>query len=122
MASIRKHVTRDVVALDGRAPIRDAAQIMADQKIGSVAVKDGDRIVGLVTERDLVITVLARGSVLAEGPYEQVSKNPRGPDSHTSPSSMKTLRSPISRAKLSSWVTTTIVMPSWASSRACATP
>lgn len=61
MASIRKHVTRDVVALDGKAPIRDAAQIMADQKIGSVAVKDGDRIVGLVTERDLVITVLARG-------------------------------------------------------------
>jgi CBS domain-containing protein len=61
MASIRNQVTRDVVTLDGKAPIRDAAQIMADRKIGSIAVKDGDRIIGLVTERDLVFTVLARG-------------------------------------------------------------
>ena len=43
--------------------------------------------------------------------FEQVSKKPRGPDSTITPSSMKTLRSPISRAKLSSCVTTTIVIP-----------
>jgi CBS domain-containing protein len=60
MASIRKHVTRDVVTLDGGAPIRDAARLMADRKIGSVAVRDEGKVVGLVTERDLVITVLAR--------------------------------------------------------------
>jgi CBS domain-containing protein len=62
MASIRKHVTRDVVTLDGMAPIREAAKIMADRRIGSVAVKEGGKIVGLVTERDLVVAVLARGS------------------------------------------------------------
>jgi CBS domain-containing protein len=61
MATIRNHVTRDVVALEATAPIREAARLMAEQKIGSVAVKDGGRIVGLVTERDLVFTVLARG-------------------------------------------------------------
>jgi CBS domain-containing protein len=60
MASIRKHVTRDVVTLDGSAPIRDAARLMAERRIGSVAVQDEGRIVGLVTERDLVITALAR--------------------------------------------------------------
>ena len=60
MASIRKHVTRDVVTLDAGAPIRDAARLMADRKIGSVAVRDGGRVIGLVTERDLVMTVLAR--------------------------------------------------------------
>ena len=54
MASIRKHVTRDVVTLDGTASIRDAARLMADRHIGSVAVRDGGTIVGLVTERDLV--------------------------------------------------------------------
>lgn len=62
MASIRKHVTRDIVTLDATAPIREAAKIMADRKIGSVAVKDEGKIVGLVTERDLVVTVLARGN------------------------------------------------------------
>jgi CBS domain-containing protein len=61
MASIHKHVTRDVVALDATAPIRQAAQLMADRRIGSVGVKDAGGVVGLVTERDLVMTVLARG-------------------------------------------------------------
>lgn len=61
MASIRRHVTREVVALDGGTPIREAARIMAERKIGSVAVRDGSALVGLVTERDLVMTVLARG-------------------------------------------------------------
>ena len=61
MATIRNHVTRDVVALEATAPIREAARLMAEQRIGSVAVKEGGRIVGLVTERDLVFTVLARG-------------------------------------------------------------
>ncbi len=61
MASIRKHVTRDVVTLDGAAPIRDAARLMAERRIGSVAVREGGKLVGLVTERDLVVTVLAGG-------------------------------------------------------------
>ena len=61
MASIRKHVTRDVVALDATTPIRQAAQLMADRKIGSVGVKEDGGVIGLVTERDLVMTVLARG-------------------------------------------------------------
>ncbi len=60
MASIRKHVTRDVVALEAGAPIRDAARVMAEKKIGSVAVREDGVIVGLVTERDLVVSVLAR--------------------------------------------------------------
>jgi len=60
MASIRKHVTRDVVTLDAGAPIRDAARLMAERKIGSVAVREDGKVVGLVTERDLVVTVLAR--------------------------------------------------------------
>jgi CBS domain-containing protein len=61
MASIRKHVTRDIVALDAAVPLRQAAQLMAERRIGSVAVKGPEGILGLVTERDLVTTVLARG-------------------------------------------------------------
>jgi len=61
MASIRKHVTREVVALDAGASMREAARIMSERRIGSIAVRDGATIVGLVTERDLVETALARG-------------------------------------------------------------
>jgi CBS domain-containing protein len=66
MGSIRKHVTREVVALDGTTSIREAARLMADRRIGSVAVRDGGTVVGLVTERDLVETVLARGRDAAQ--------------------------------------------------------
>lgn len=61
MATIEKHVTREVVALDGATPCAEAARIMAEQQIGSVAVQEGTRIVGLITERDLVVRVLAEG-------------------------------------------------------------
>lgn len=52
---------REVVALDGAAPVREAARIMAERRIGSVAVREAGKVVGLVTERDLVVSVLAHG-------------------------------------------------------------
>ena len=61
MASIRNHVTRDVVSLDGSAPCQEAARLMSEKRIGSVAVREGARLVGLATERDLVVAVLAKG-------------------------------------------------------------
>jgi CBS domain-containing protein len=60
MGTIRNHVTRDIVALEASTPCREAARLMADKRIGSVAVRDGGRLIGLTTERDLVVTVLAR--------------------------------------------------------------
>ena len=61
MATIERHVTKQLVALDAITPCREAARLMADKKIGSVAVREGGRIVGVVTERDLVTRVLAAG-------------------------------------------------------------
>jgi CBS domain-containing protein len=62
MATIEKHVTRNVMALDDSTPCADAARLMWERKIGSVAVRRGGRIVGLVSERDLVGRVLARSA------------------------------------------------------------
>ena len=41
MAAIRNHVTRDVVTLNATASIREAARLMAERRIGSVAVREG---------------------------------------------------------------------------------
>ncbi len=59
MATIEKHVTRDLVSLDAEVPCSEAARVMAAENIGSIAVRRGDRVVGLITERDLVVRVLA---------------------------------------------------------------
>jgi CBS domain-containing protein len=61
MPTIERHVTRQIVALDAVTPCREAAKVMRDNKIGAVAVKEAARIVGIVTERDLVARVLALG-------------------------------------------------------------
>ncbi len=61
MSAIGKQVTRDVVTLNASAPMTEAAQIMEERRIGSVAVVEGGAIVGLVTERDLMRTVCALG-------------------------------------------------------------
>jgi CBS domain-containing protein len=74
MASIRKHVTREVVSLDAASPIRDAARLMAERKIGSIGVKEDGKLVGLVTERDLVFTVLARAANL-NGPMREAMRS-----------------------------------------------
>ncbi len=62
MATIESYVTRELVALDAGTPCAEAARVMSSENIGSVAVRDGSEIVGLVTERDLVTRVLAGGT------------------------------------------------------------
>jgi CBS domain-containing protein len=62
MTAIRKQVTHEVVAVDAAQPMREAARIMDERRIGSVAVREGGRILGLVTERDLMLAVCAHGA------------------------------------------------------------
>jgi CBS domain-containing protein len=61
MATIERHLTREVVGLDASASCREAARVMAEKRIGAVAVRESGRTVGVVTERDLVYNVLASG-------------------------------------------------------------
>lgn len=61
MATIERHVTREVLALDDSTPCSEAARLMADRRVGSVAVRRAGKVVGLITERDLVGRVLASG-------------------------------------------------------------
>jgi len=61
MASISSYVVRDVLGLETKATCREAAELMAKKHIGAVAVKQGGRILGIITERDLVTRILSRG-------------------------------------------------------------
>lgn len=55
---------RDVVSVPASASIREAAAAMRDGHVGALAVTDPyqpSRIVGIVTDRDLVVDLLAAG-------------------------------------------------------------
>ena len=52
---------QDIVTVDSMISVREAARVMADRHIGAVPVTDGDRIVGIFTERDALIRIVAAG-------------------------------------------------------------
>jgi CBS domain-containing protein len=61
MATIERHLTREVLGLDATTACREAAKLMAAKRIGAVVVMQGGKPIGLVSERDLVYNVLAEG-------------------------------------------------------------
>ena len=73
MASIEKHVTRNVVGLDSKAACREAARLMDDKRIGAVAVQENGKTIGLVTERDLATRLIARG-LAADVPIKEAMR------------------------------------------------
>src|SRR5437870_5640109 len=52
---------QDIVTVDSRISVREAASVMADRHIGAVPVTEGDRVVGIFTERDALTRVVAAG-------------------------------------------------------------
>lgn len=50
-----------VVASEPDTTVREVSETMAERSIGAVAVCEGDRIVGIFSERDLLSKVVAKG-------------------------------------------------------------
>jgi CBS domain-containing protein len=59
LACIQDRVVREVVSLDVTATCADAARLMSARGIGSVGVRRDAKLVGLVTERDVVSAIAA---------------------------------------------------------------
>ncbi|MGW0911312.1 CBS domain-containing protein [Streptomyces sp. NPDC002784] len=58
---VRDVMTAGVVAVRPDASLAEAAQLMRDQDIGDVLVADGQRIVGMLTDRDITVRAVAEG-------------------------------------------------------------
>lgn len=56
---VREMMSRDVKLVHPQDSIREAARQMREQDIGSLPVAEGDRLVGYVTDRDIVVRGLA---------------------------------------------------------------
>ena len=61
-------MTNDVQIADPDQTIRDVAQIMARLDAGAMPVGDNDRLVGMITDRDIAI----RGIAVGKGPEAKV--------------------------------------------------
>lgn len=61
MKKISEVMTADVKLARPEQSIREAALVMAAADVGSLPVSDNDRLVGMVTDRDLVLRAIAKG-------------------------------------------------------------
>lgn len=66
---IREVMSRNVLTVDAKTSLRDAAEIMLERKIGCLPVVAGDYLIGILTEADflkLVVHLVDRIEELSE--------------------------------------------------------
>lgn len=69
---VRDVMTKSVTSIRPDATIKDAAQMMQQHNIGSIPVVDANGLVGIVTDRDIVVRNIADGQDPATTPVKNV--------------------------------------------------
>ena len=59
--SLERFCREPVVTVQPKQSVREAARLMRDRHVGAVLVVDGDRPVGIVTDRDVVMRAVIEG-------------------------------------------------------------
>ena len=54
-------MTRDVQTVRPDQPVQEAASFMLSADAGSIPVTDGDRLIGMITDRDIAVRGIAKG-------------------------------------------------------------
>jgi CBS domain-containing protein len=69
---IENLITRSAATVVENDTVADAAQIMKDRDVGSVVVVEGKKVVGILTDRDIVLRVGTDGHGSLETPVSSV--------------------------------------------------
>jgi CBS domain-containing protein len=71
--SIREVMTEDVVVMPAQATLKHAAREMRERDIGDVIVVEDDVVVGILSDRDIVIRAVADDRVSSETTVGEVA-------------------------------------------------
>ena len=61
MQTIQDVMTRDVQSITPQETVQRAAQMMDELNVGAIPVLDGDKLVGMITDRDITVRSTAAG-------------------------------------------------------------
>jgi CBS domain-containing protein len=61
MTQVRDVMTSNPTTCSMEASVADAATVMAQEDVGPIPIMEGDRLVGILTDRDIVVRVVAEG-------------------------------------------------------------
>ena len=71
---VKQAMTSEVRMVSPGQTIRDAAKLMAELDAGALPVAENDRLVGMITDRDIVIRAVAQGKSADTKVSEVMSK------------------------------------------------
>jgi len=60
-------------AVSPQTPLTEVAEMMEAEDVGAIPLVEGDRLVGIVTDRDIVVRAVAKGKDLSGMPASEVS-------------------------------------------------
>ena len=73
MRTLREVIhTLDLISAQPKAPIMDVAIAMSEGRIGAIPVIEGERLVGILSERDLMTRVMVPGRDPEATPVDEV--------------------------------------------------
>jgi CBS domain-containing protein len=70
--SIREAMTPNPATIEPGTSAQDAARTMKTEDVGSLPIVEGDRLIGMVTDRDIAIRIVAEGKN-ADTPVEEIA-------------------------------------------------
>ena len=59
--TIRDVMTSNPCSIDAEKPVAYAAKMMRDEDVGLAPIVEGDKLVGMLTDRDIAVRVVAEG-------------------------------------------------------------
>jgi CBS domain-containing protein len=59
--TVREVMTSKLCSIDADKPVAHAAKMMRDEDVGIAPIVEGDRLVGVLTDRDIAVRVVAEG-------------------------------------------------------------
>ena len=76
IAAILEGKPRDIVSVEAGTLVREAVALLAEKRIGAMPVVDGSRVVGIMSERDVIYCLRDHGAEVLDWPVSRVMTAP----------------------------------------------
>ena len=76
IAAILEGKPGDIVSVEAGTSVREAVALLAEKRIGAMPVLEGDRVVGIMSERDVIYCLSSDGAAMLDWPVSRVMTAP----------------------------------------------
>ena len=73
---LENRASADIISCGPEASLHDAVRILAERRIGAMPVMEGDRVVGIISERDVMYCLAAEGGQSLAKPVREAMTAP----------------------------------------------